>query len=32
MAKQPAENRRSIAQVNRALRSIVEAETLEQFF
>lgn len=32
MAKQPAEDRRSIAQVNRALRSIVEAETLEQFF
>ncbi len=26
------ENRRSIAQVNRMLRSIVEAETLEQFF
>ncbi len=32
MTKQPAENRRSIAQVNRSLRSIVEAETLEQFF
>lgn len=32
MAKQTAENRRSIAQVNRTLRSIIEAETLEQFF
>lgn len=32
MAKQPAENRRSIAQVNRTLRRIIEAETLEQYF
>lgn len=32
MAKQPAENRRSIAQVNRALRSIIEVETVEQYF
>lgn len=32
MANQPAENRRSIAAVNRTLRSVIEAETLEQYF
>ena len=32
MTKPATEKRRSIAQVNRMLRSIVEAETLEQFF
>lgn len=32
MANQPAENRRSIAAVNRMLRSVIEAETLEQYF
>ena len=32
MTASAAENRRSIAQVNRMLRSILEAETLEQFF
>ncbi len=32
MANQPAKNRRSIAEVNRTLRSVIEAETLEQYF
>ncbi|MDE2855532.1 MAG: exodeoxyribonuclease VII large subunit [Chloroflexota bacterium] len=32
MTASATENRRSIAQVNRMLRSILEAETLEQFF
>ncbi|MCY4464235.1 MAG: exodeoxyribonuclease VII large subunit [Chloroflexi bacterium] len=32
MAKQSAENQRSIAAVNRTLRSIIEAETLEHYF
>ena len=32
MTKQPAENRRSITQVNRMLRSLIEAKTLEQYF
>ncbi len=32
MKKSVSDNRRSIAQVNRMIRSIIEAETLEQFF
>ena len=32
MTKSASENRRSIAQINRMIRSIIEAETLEQFF
>ncbi|MCY3978128.1 MAG: exodeoxyribonuclease VII large subunit [Chloroflexi bacterium] len=32
MAESASENRRSIAQVNRMIRSIIEAETLENFF
>ena len=32
MTKSASENRRSIAQVNRMIRSIIEAETLENFF
>ncbi|MDE2635564.1 MAG: hypothetical protein OXI30_04300 [Chloroflexota bacterium] len=32
MAESASENRRSIAQVNRMIRSIIEAETLEHFF
>lgn len=32
MTTSASENRRSIAQVNRMIRSIIEAETLEQFF
>lgn len=32
MTKSASENRRSIAQVNRMIRSVIEAETLENFF
>ncbi|MCY4145211.1 MAG: exodeoxyribonuclease VII large subunit, partial [Chloroflexi bacterium] len=32
MSKQPTENRRSLAQVSRTLRSVIEAETLERYF